>query len=74
MLMKALEFWAHVNPDHTLAVPPEVAVHIQPEQPVRVILLIPELDEDKEWTCLAAEQFLKGYAESDAIYDELSVG
>ena len=30
--------------------------------------------EDQDWTRLAAEQFLRGYAPSDAIYDELSTG
>lgn len=30
--------------------------------------------EDKDWAQLTAEQCLKGYAESDAIYDELSTG
>lgn len=30
--------------------------------------------EDEVWERLSAEEFLKGYAESDAIYDELPVG
>lgn len=30
--------------------------------------------EDQDWSHLTAGQFLKGYAESDAIYDELSTG
>ncbi len=30
--------------------------------------------EDQAWAHLTAEQFLKGYAKSDAIYDELSAG
>ena len=52
----------------------DVAAQIHREQPVRVILLIPEPDEDQNWSYLTAEQFLKGYAESDAIYDSLSAG
>lgn len=30
-----------------------------------------DTDEDAEWERLTAEEFLKGYAECDAIYDEL---
>jgi hypothetical protein len=30
----------------------------------------PEDDEDREWEELATAEFLKGYAESDAIYDD----
>jgi hypothetical protein len=71
MLMKALEFWAYISPDYTLTVPAEVAVQIQRGQSIRVLLLIPESGEDQGWVHLTAEQFLKGYAESDAIYDEL---
>lgn len=30
----------------------------------------PEDDEDRDWKELTTAEFLKGYAESDAIYDE----
>jgi len=72
--MKALEFQTRINPDHTLPLPPEIAMQIQHEQPVRVILLIPESIDDQDWAHLTAEQFLKGYSDSDAIYDKLSAG
>ncbi len=72
--MKALEFQARINPDRTLTLPQEVAAQIPQEQAVCVILLIPESKEDRDWAQLTAEQFLKGYAESDALYDELSAG
>ena len=70
--MKTLEFEAHLGPDHTLRVPEDVAKQLAPGQRVWVILL-PERSgkDDAAWDRLAAEQFLKGYAESDAIYDEL---
>lgn len=68
------EFWASINSDYTLSVPPKVALQIEKEQSVRVILLIPVSGEDQAWAQLTAEQFLKGYAEGDAIYDELSAG
>ena len=72
--MKALEFQARMNPDRTLTIPPEVASQVQQEQAVRVILLIPESQEDRYWEHLTVEQFLKGYADSDALYNELSAG
>lgn len=72
--MKALEFWACMNPDYSLSVPPEVAMQIEKEQLVRVILLIPVSGEDQAWAQLTTEQFLKGYTEGDAIYDQLSAG
>jgi hypothetical protein len=72
--MKALEFEARLNPDHTLTVPAELAAQLPGGAPVRVLLLVPAADEEQEWKRLAAEQFFKGYAEGDAIYDELSGG
>jgi mannose-6-phosphate isomerase-like protein (cupin superfamily) len=72
--MKALEFEAQLNPDRTLTVPPEVAQQLPQELSIRVILLIPESPSEQAWKRLTTEQFLKGYAESDAIYDKLQSG
>jgi hypothetical protein len=72
--MRTLEFRASLNPDHTLTVPTELAAQLRPEQSVRVILLVPEVGEDQEWARLTAEQFVRGYADGDAIYDELPAG
>ena len=69
--MKALEFQACLSSDDTLKVPPNVADQIGREQSVRVILLVPDQTEDRDWAQLTAQQFLKGYAEGDAIYDKL---
>ena len=70
--MKTLEFRARVSPDRTLTVPTELAEQLNADETVRVILVVPTEDED--WDRLAAEEFLKGYAEGDAIYDELPAG
>jgi hypothetical protein len=72
--MKAFEFQTQVNQNGTLPVPPEVADQLPHEQPVRVILLVPDADEAADWARLTAEEFLKGYADSDAVYDDLSGG
>lgn len=70
--MKALEFKAQVTPDCTLSVPSSVASEVPSGQTVRVLLLIPDSTEDADWERLGVTEFLKGYAESDAIYDQLS--
>ena len=70
--MKALEFQATLNPDRTIAVPERIANSIPPGQTVRVLVLIGEDDADQEWEQLAAWEFGQGYADSDAIYDQLS--
>jgi hypothetical protein len=70
--MKALEFQATLNADHTLTVPPLIADQVAPDSPLRIILLFPEeKSQDVDWNRLAAEQFLKGYAQSDSIYDNV---
>lgn len=70
--MKALEFEAQVSPEQTLAIPSSVASQIPSGQTVRVVLLIEESTEDADWERLGAAEFVKGYAVSDAIYDQLS--
>jgi hypothetical protein len=69
--MKVLEFQTQLNPDCTLTVPPSVAQEIRAEEPVRVVLLVPDAAEDRDWAALTTEQFLRGYSDCDAIYDEL---
>jgi hypothetical protein len=70
--MKAVEFQSQLNPDQTLTIPESVIGAIPVGQAVRVLILIPETDPDQEWERLAAEDFGQGYAETDAIYDQLS--
>ena len=69
--MKTLEFESHLTAEKTLPVPSEVALELQPEQSLRVILILPGDDEDQDWAKLTTEQFLQGYAETDALYDDL---
>ncbi len=70
--MRTLEFLSHLNPDQTLTVPSAVADEIRGEQSLRVVLVVPDTDDDRSWAELTAEQFLRGYSEGDAIYDQLS--
>jgi hypothetical protein len=72
--MKTLEFDAQISPDSTLKVPAAFASQIEADQPVHVVLLVPESGEDRDWNQLTADQFMKDYADSDAIYDDLPSG
>ena len=67
---QAWEFETQVAPDQTLHLPKDIAEHLVPGQKVRVLLLL-EAPEDADWDRFAAEAFLKGYAEGDAVYDQL---
>lgn len=71
--MKAYEFPVKVSLEGTLEIPAPVSELLPRGEIVRVILLVREPDEvyeQKEWSYLAAKEFLEGYAESDSIYDE----
>ena len=37
-------------------------------------MLVAEPSEDEDWANLTREQFLRGYSEEDAIYDQLPAG
>jgi hypothetical protein len=70
--MKAFEFQSRVSADGTVSVPANLRNQVEPDQPVRVLLLVAESDSDTDWARLTADQFLQGYDASDAIYDSLS--
>jgi hypothetical protein len=70
--MKAVEFQTSIKSDRTITVPPEVAAQMPPDQEVRVIILFPDSGDDADWARLTTEEFARGYAESDAVYDQLS--
>jgi len=70
--MKAVEFQSQVNSDQTLTIPRSVMDAVPIGQTVRVLILFPENDNDREWEQLAAEEFGRGYADTDALYDSLS--
>lgn len=70
--MKAVEFQSELRPDHTLSVPASMIERIPPGQTLRVLILVPEDAEDQAWEQLAAAELGMGYADGDAIYDQLS--
>lgn len=69
--MKAIEFQSQLGPDQTLAVPSPASDSIPIGKPVRVLVLVPESDADEAWEQVTAMEFGQGYADSDAIYDQL---
>ncbi len=72
--MKQFEFQATLSPDATFKIPAEVMAQIEYDQPVHVVVLVPERQEDRDWATLTTDQFLQGYADSDAVCDELRAG
>jgi len=61
-----------VTPDRKLSIPNALFEKLKHTQTVRVIVLINEsADEKRAWVHLTAEQFLAGYSDADAIYDQL---
>ncbi len=69
--MKTLEFEATIARDRTLIVPSPIADQISENTPLRIVLYVPGEEEQEAWSQTAASEFLKGYAESDSIYDNL---
>ncbi|MEN6423120.1 MAG: hypothetical protein ABFD76_14365 [Smithella sp.] len=67
--MKAYEYLAEVLPDGHLSMPENIKNILKPNSKVRVMLMLE--DEEAEWSRMAANQFLKGYADKDAAYDNL---
>ena len=72
--MRAYEFPTKVTPEGKLELPDTLRNLLPNDQEVRVLILVSEpedTDEDAAWSRLAAEQFLAGYADEDAIYDNI---
>lgn len=71
--MKAYEFAGEILADGQLKLPEAALVRLAGHY-ARVIVLVPEdfeKEESVEWQTMAADQFLAGYSEDDAIYDAL---
>jgi len=69
--MKAVKFDSRLGPDNSLTVPAEASSEIPKDVPIHVIVLFPDVAEDREWQRLTYEQFLAGYGEGDHIYDAI---
>ncbi len=73
MDMRAYEFPTKINQDGSIELPDGLKAMLPADRSVRVILLVDETTDDQtQWDQLTAEQFLAGYTEADAIYDQHS--
>jgi hypothetical protein len=67
--MKAYEYYGEVLADGHLSIPEGLKDKLKADSKIRVMLLLD--DEEAAWDKLSTSQFLKGYSEKDAIYDNL---
>ncbi len=67
--MEVYEYYGQVAEDGYLTLPDELKGRLTAKSKVRVMLFLE--DEEFLWKKMAAEDFLRGYAEEDRIYDEL---
>jgi hypothetical protein len=72
--MKAVEFESELS-DNTIKIPEnfQLELSLSKDKHVRVIVLIDEFEtnEEAEFKNMASAQFLKGYDETDSVYDKL---
>lgn len=67
--MKTYKYYAEVLADGHLSIPEDLKDKLKPESKIRVMLMLD--DEDTLWNDMAISQFIKGYSDKDAIYDNL---
>lgn len=67
--MKPYEYYAEVLADGHLSIPEDLKDKLKPDSKIRVMLMLD--DEDALWNDMAMSQFIKGYSDKDAIYDNL---
>jgi hypothetical protein len=67
--MKAYEYYGEIMPDGHLSLPEDLKDKLKADSKIRVMLLFDE--DEKAWDQLSMSEFLKGYSEKDAIYENL---
>jgi hypothetical protein len=67
--MKTYEYYGEILPDGHLSLPEDLKNKLKGDSKIRVMLLLDE--DEKAWDQLTMSQFLEGYSEKDAIYDNL---
>jgi uncharacterized FlgJ-related protein len=67
--MKTYEYYAEILEDGHMSIPENIRDKLKAETKIKVILMFD--DEEKAWDAIAMSQFLKGYSDKDAIYDNL---
>jgi hypothetical protein len=70
--MKAYEIPLRLDKNGNLNIPDKVMSLLKKDETIRTIFLIGEDDDDENsWRMIVKDQFLKGYSESDAVYDKI---
>jgi len=71
--MRAYEIPARVTPEGKLELPDALLKLLPSNQVVRVLILFDDTRDVEEaaWSRLAAEQFLAGYSDADAVCDKV---
>lgn len=69
--MRALEFKGRIK-NNKIQIPEKIRSKLIQDKDIRVIVLFEDSDnnDELEFRQSATEEFLKGYAESDSIYDQ----
>ena len=68
--MRQIEFDTELQGKAFLAIPQEVAAQLPKSGHAKVILLLSENAEDKEWQASAYEQFMREDSPEDSAYDK----
>ena len=68
--MRQIEFDTELQGKPFLAIPQEVAAQLPKSGHAKVILLLSENAEDKEWQAAAYEQFMRENSSEDSVYDK----
>jgi hypothetical protein len=73
-VMRAIEFKSRIK-NNQIQIPAGIQAELitNPDKDIRVIVFVDDSDiyDNIQFQSMAAEQFLKGYSESDSVYDEL---
>jgi hypothetical protein len=67
--METYEYVAEILSDGHLSIPEKLKEKLRKKTKVKVTLLIG--DEEADWNNFVMSEFLRGYSEKDAIYDDL---
>jgi hypothetical protein len=68
--MRQIEFDTELHGKAFLAIPQEVAAQLPKSGHAKVIILLSENAEDKEWHAAAYEQFMREDSPEDSVYDK----
>ncbi|MBI4876271.1 MAG: hypothetical protein HY822_16670 [Acidobacteria bacterium] len=69
--MKTVDFTGELTRNGQIAVPPEIAAQVPPEQQIQVILQWGASEDDDTWRTAGRGRFEAAYAEEDSVYERL---